>query len=186
MMDSKLKAINVKNLKGNIFQLLDDWMLVTAGDQTNFNTMTASWGSFGMLWNKPIAICFIRPQRYTMNFITNNDSFTLSFFGPEHHKMLSFCGSHSGRDTDKIAKTGLNPLTTEKGNIYFSQASLVLECKKLYSDVINPDNFITKELIESMYPLSDFHRFFIGEITNCYASDPFIIEKGTNFAGGFK
>jgi flavin reductase (DIM6/NTAB) family NADH-FMN oxidoreductase RutF len=181
-MNANLKPIHVKALKGNFFSMLDnDWMLVTAGNTSNFNTMTASWGALGILWNKPIAICFIRPQRYTFEFVNNNDYYTLSFFEKKHHNILEFCGSHSGRNTDKVAQTGLTPLTTDKGNISFSQASLILECKKIYSDDIKADNFFDKNLIKSIYPSSDFHRFFIGEISNCYASEQFILEKGIHF-----
>jgi flavin reductase (DIM6/NTAB) family NADH-FMN oxidoreductase RutF len=183
-MNSNLKPIHVKNLKGNLFNMLnDDWMLITAGNQSNFNTMTASWGSFGMLWNKPIAICFIRPQRFTFDFINKYDYFTLSFFSKEYRNILDFCGAHSGRDTDKIAQTGLIPLYTEKNNVYFSQASLVIECKKMYSDDIKSDNFIDDNLIKKIYPSSDFHRFFIGEIINCFASEQFFTDRGMPFAG---
>jgi flavin reductase (DIM6/NTAB) family NADH-FMN oxidoreductase RutF len=181
-MTAKLKPINIKALKGNLFSMLDDdWMLITAGNKDKFNTMTASWGTFGILWNKPIAICFIRPQRYTIEFVNNNEFFTLSFFPKEHRKILEFCGAHSGKDIDKITQTGLIPLTTEKGNIYFSQASLVLECKKLYTDDLKAEKFIDKNLIKSIYPGSDFHRFFIGEITNCLVSEHLIEEKGLHF-----
>ena len=182
-MKAILRPINVKMLNANMFHLLDDkWMLLTSGTQKKFNTMTASWGTFGILWNKPVAIGFVRPQRYTFDFINTNDIFTISFFPDEHKSALDYCGSHSGRDTDKITNAGLTPMFTEKGGIYFSQAHLVFECKKLYSDDLKSENFFNKKLIENIYPGADFHRFFIGEISNCYASEAFIPEKGTNFA----
>jgi len=171
-MVQKLNRINVKNLTDNVFKLLDnDWMLVTAGTQDSFNTMTASWGSFGILWNKPIAICFIRPQRYTIEFMNRVDFFTLSFFAENYRDSLNYHGSHSGRKVDKMAHTGLTSVSTENGSVYFSEARIVLECKKLYADSLNPDNFLKKSLINEIYPNSDFHHFFIGEIINCFSSE---------------
>ena len=73
-------------------------MLVTAGNATSFNTMTAAWGAMGYLWNRPVAFIFIRPERYTYEFIERNDGFTLSFLGEEHREAYKICGSHSGRD----------------------------------------------------------------------------------------
>jgi flavin reductase (DIM6/NTAB) family NADH-FMN oxidoreductase RutF len=178
-----LKPINVKQLTDNFFRKLDDdWMLVTAGDKDSFNTMTASWGTFGILWNKPVSIAFIRPSRYTFEFINKHDYYTLSFFSEEHRDALDFCGNHSGRNTDKIQKTGLTPVYTEKGNVYFAQARLMIECKKLYSDDIKASSFLDKGLIEKIYPNADFHRFFIGDIVNCLASKEYFVEKGINFA----
>jgi len=166
---SDFKKINVKDLSDNVFKLLDnDWMLVTAGSSETANPMTASWGGFGILWNRPIAISFIRPQRHTYKLLEKNDNFTLSFFSEEYRSILNFCGQKSGRDINKIKETGLIPLTTENGAVSFKQARLILVCKKLYVDDINPDKFIVPEIISKMYPGKDFHRFYIGEILECY------------------
>jgi len=178
-MNSKFFQINVKSLKGNFFHLLDDdWMLITAGNATSFNTMTASWGTFGILWNNQVAIGFIRPNRYTFEFANTSDYFTLSFYPGKFKSILEFCGSHSGRKVDKVKEMGLTPLYTEKGSVYFSEAHLVFECRKIYSDDIKPENIIDKSLIQHIYPEADFHRMFFGEIINCLASGKFIEEKG--------
>ncbi len=177
-MESKLKPINVKALPDNVFKLLDnDWMLVTAGNKELFNTMTASWGAFGILWNKPIAIGFIRPSRYTFEFANKFDYFTLSFFTEKYRDALNYIGSTSGRKVDKISKTGLTPKNTEHGNIYFSEARLVMECKKLYVDDLKADNFVITNLIKDIYPSGDIHRFFIGEIIHCLGTDATLYEK---------
>jgi flavin reductase (DIM6/NTAB) family NADH-FMN oxidoreductase RutF len=168
-MESNFRLIKPEELNENFFKLIDnDWMLITAGKTGNFNTMTASWGTTGILWNKPIAICFIRPHRYTFKFADINNYFTLSFFGEQYREILNFCGSHSGRDTDKVKGTGLLPIETTHGNIAFKQANLILECKKLYSDFLKKENFIESSIIDINYPQSDFHKFFIGEIVKCY------------------
>lgn len=171
-MSSIFKSIEPQSVSMQIFEKIDqEWMLITAGNMDNFNTMTASWGTMGTLWHRPIAICFIRPQRYTYEFMENNLFFTLSFFPPEHRKILSYCGAHSGRNTDKIADTGLIPYKTDKGNISYEQASLFFECRKIYFGDIKPGNFLFTGLIDKMYPTKDFHRFYIGEIINAYQKE---------------
>jgi flavin reductase (DIM6/NTAB) family NADH-FMN oxidoreductase RutF len=159
------KKISPFDLDENVFKLLDkEWMLVTAGKGSDVNTMTASWGHLGIMWNLPVAICYIRPQRHTFGFTNRYDDYTLSFFGKEHRDILKFCGSKSGRDHDKIAETGLIPLETESGNICFEQARLVMECKKIYQDDMRAENFVRPEIAEKNYPNNDFHRFYFGEI----------------------
>ena len=166
------KSIKAGLISENIFKLIgSDWMLITAGDIKKYNTMTASWGTMGILWHKNIATCYVRPQRYTFQFMEENDFYTLSFFGLAHKEILNFCGSHSGKDTNKIKETGLDPIQTELGNIAFNQAKLVLECKKLYADSIKPENFFDKNIPTNIYAQNDFHKFYIGEIVGCYLKE---------------
>jgi flavin reductase (DIM6/NTAB) family NADH-FMN oxidoreductase RutF len=171
-MDSLFDSIAPEELHDNFFDLIrNDWMLVTAGDMGSFNTMTASWGTIGVLWNKPIAICFVRPHRYTFEFTERNECFTLSFFDYQYREVLDFCGTHSGRDIDKVSQTGLRPTETPLGNISFEQARLVLECRKIYADFLKSENFMLKEVADRNYPRQDFHKFYIGEIIGCYVRD---------------
>ena len=165
---AKFTPLNIKTISKNLFSLLDDdWMLITAGNIESFNTMTASWGGFGILWNKPVAYIFIRPQRYTLGFVEGKDYFTLSFFDHTHKDILSYCGSKSGREVDKITDTGLIPVETDNGSIYFEQARLIMECRKLYRDVIKKENFEFPETDRSVYKNGDYHHIFIAEIVNC-------------------
>ena len=108
------------------------WMLVTAGTSEKFNTMTASWGGLGWLWNKPVAFVFIRPERYTHGFIESSDRMTLSFYGEEYREALKICGTKSGRDIDKVAATELTPMELESGSMTFGEARLTLDCRKLF------------------------------------------------------
>ena len=161
----------IKSLDANVFSLLDDdWMLITAGKTGSFNTMTASWGGFGILWNKPSAFIFIRPQRFTLGFIENEDHFTLSFFDEKYRDILNFCGTRSGKDVDKIGGTGLTPVETKNGGIFFEQAGMMLECRKVYRDRIKPENFIIQEVEKKIYREKDYHYLFIGEIISCMQS----------------
>jgi flavin reductase (DIM6/NTAB) family NADH-FMN oxidoreductase RutF len=168
-MEKRFEEITIKNLPDNVFHLLDEqWMLIAAGKKESFNFMTASWGSFGVLWDKPIATIFIRPHRHTLSFIENNDFFTLSFFNSNYKRMLSYSGQHSGRNVDKIKETGLVTTLTPSGNLTFEQARMVIECRKLYHDELKPDKFVVKEIIHRTYPDKDYHKIFIGEIIHCY------------------
>jgi len=159
--------IKVSEIQENVFDLIGrQWMLITAGDKENFNTMTASWGGLGFLWNVPVAYIFIRPQRFTFRFVEDNLFFTLCFIEPEFKNILDYCGSHSGRDVNKIKETGLIPAHTQNGTIYFEQAKLVMECKKLYCDDIDPVHFADKA-IQRNYPENDYHRMYIGKVVKC-------------------
>jgi len=169
MIDTLFSFIRPEELTDNFFRLInDDNMLITAGQVGGYNTMTASWGTVGILWNRPIAICFIRPHRYTFQFAEKSDYYTLSFFEEKYRNILNYCGSHSGRDVKKAEQTGLQILETSLGNVTFKQARLVLECRKLYSDFLKQDNFLIQGITEKFYPDKDFHKFYIGEIKSCF------------------
>jgi flavin reductase (DIM6/NTAB) family NADH-FMN oxidoreductase RutF len=164
-MNTDFKSISPYDLQDNIFKLIDkDWMLLTAGTADHFNTMTASWGHLGIMWNMPTAIAYIRPQRHTFGFANENDYYTLCFFEKKYRKVLQFCGTKSGRDYDKVKETGLTPMVTENGNVYFQEARLVLECEKIYQDDLKKENFLLPEVAEKNYPKGDFHRFYMGKI----------------------
>lgn len=169
-MDNKFKSIEPEKITGNTFKLIGtDWMLITAGTTDHYNTMTASWGGLGILWNKKVCFCVIRPSRYTYQFMEQTDKFTLSFFDDKYRDVLKFCGSRSGRDVDKVNATGITPIEGTTGAVYFAEAKLVMECKKLYFQDLNPDNFLEAD-IEKNYNHKDYHRMYIGEIIKCYSN----------------
>ena len=138
-------------IQENTFELIGrQWMLITAGSVDNFNTMTASWGGLGYLWNAPVAFIFIRPHRYTYRFVEANQYFTLSFFDLKYKHILNYCGTHSGKDVDKIKECGLIPVESETGSVYFEQAKLVVECEKIYFNDIDPKHFADKQNPEEL------------------------------------
>ena len=158
-----LERIDVKTLDQNVCSLIgDQWMLITAGTPERCNTMTASWGGLGVLWGTNVATCYIRPQRYTREFVEREAYFTLAFFGEEHRKALALCGARSGRDIDKVKETGLTPLFDQPAP-YFEQARLVLICRKLYTHDLDPAAFLDPAIAGS-YKDGDYHRMFVGEI----------------------
>ena len=157
------REISVEQLKDNPFTLINkDWMLITAGDAEKHNTMTASCGGVGELWGKYVSTIYIRPQRYTLEFVEREEYYSLCFFGPEYRQALSLCGSKSGRDVDKDAATGLTPCFDQAAP-YYEQARLVFLCRKLYRQDMEESAFLDKGLLEKWYD-NDLHRMFIGEI----------------------
>ena len=170
-----MKKVDTEVLKReNAFDLIGkEWMLVTAGDRTKFNTMTASWGGVGWLWNMPVAFVFIRPERYTHDFIERSDRLTLSFYGEQRRDALKFCGANSGRDTDKVAATGLSPVELASGAMTFAEARLTLDCRKLFKASMQEANFVDREILSRWYnanPGGSLHDVYVVAIENVYVA----------------
>lgn len=171
----EFKEMSPIQINENVFKLIgSDWMLITAETDKMVNTMTASWGGFGVLWNVSVAYVVIRPQRYTKKFIDNSDSFSLSFFDNSCKRQLSYLGSVSGRDEDKIAVSKLTVVHGESAP-YFKEAELVVICKKLFGQPLSESGFIDKSIVGKFYPNSDFHTLYIGEITKVLVDDSRIL-----------
>ncbi len=155
------RETNIRDIKTSAVELISDrWMLVTAGNETSFNTMTASWGGVGELWKKDVVFTFIRPQRYTFEFMEKSDYFTLCFFDG-YKKELALCGAKSGREIDKVKECGFTPVSDS--GVYFKEASLVLICKKLAYQDMDPKGFLDPSIMDN-YAEGDFHRTYVGEI----------------------
>lgn len=162
------KQISAEQIPGNIIRLLSqDWMLITAGSADRFNTMTASWGGLGHLYNKPVTFCFINPARYTYQFMEKEDTYTLSFYTEAYRDALKYCGSHSGKDTDKIKASGLTPMITPNGSPVFSEAWLIIECRKLVSQSLIPES-LGNEALRAEWSGKPMHKMYIGEILNVW------------------
>lgn len=160
------QRIDIKNFTPDTFGLKNKWMLITtAKPDGTVNTMTASWGGFGVMWNKEVVFVVIRPQRYTKEFVDNAESFSLTFFDNSHKKALSHLGAVSGRDEDKIAKTGLT-VAFDQEIPYFEEAKDVVFAKKLFIQPLEESSFLDRSLIDKWYPEKDFHYLYIAEITN--------------------
>jgi flavin reductase (DIM6/NTAB) family NADH-FMN oxidoreductase RutF len=130
--------------------------------------MTASWGGIGVLYNKPVAICFINPARYTYQVIEgSNGTYTLTFYDEEHRDALKYCGSKSGRDEDKVKGSGLTPIEVGEGAMAFGEATLIIECRKLVSQSISLDavNNVEERNRRASQPM---HKMYIGEIVNVW------------------
>lgn len=159
-------TIDLKTFDTNIFRLFgDDWMLLNVGTFTNMNPMTIGWGFLGTFWSRPIAIVGVRPQRHTFQMLEEADSFTLTAFPPEMRRVLSYCGSHSGRNEDKVAACKLTPIASKTVNAPgFDEANLIVECQILYRDQLDKAGFVETAIIEEIYPGADFHHLVWGEV----------------------
>lgn len=165
---SGYKQIAPDKIPGNIIKMLsEDWMLITAGNNDKFNMMTASWGGIGFLYQKPVAFCFINPARYTYQLMENNDTYTLTFYTEAYRDALKYCGSKSGKDVDKVKGSGLTPITTPAGSKAFSQAWLVIECRKMVAQSLTPESIADKS-IKGEWAGKQMHKMFIGEIINVW------------------
>lgn len=157
------KKVDPRSLSFNVFSAIgDQWMLVTAGTADSCNTMTASWGGLGILWNKPMAIAYIRPQRYTKEFMDAQEYFTLAFFPEEYRQKLALCGTKSGRDMDKVSECGFTVCTGEGGAPYFAEAELVLVCRKRMVMPMDPAAVPADE--DQRHYDNDHHYMYWGEI----------------------
>lgn len=162
-----MRKIEVSELNDNVFTTIGkEWMLITAGNKQSFNMMTASWGCLGWLWNKPVAVMFVRPERYTHEFVEQHDNVGLVFLGntEQARKVYAFCGSKSGRDFDKAAECNLTPVETENGCITFAEARLTLECRKLYKTKIRPEEMLDKSIEQWYGDKGGLHDVYVMEI----------------------
>lgn len=144
-----------------------DWMLVTAGDASNFNTMTASWGTIGEMWGFDVVETVIRPQRYTKEYIDKAGRFTLSFFPEEMRPLLAAMGKNSGRDIDKMHYPGLEVVELPSGALTFKGAKLVVETETVYVDRFAKDAFVDPAIEEKWYD-GDWHYRYIGRILHVW------------------
>lgn len=160
-----MKEISPESIKDNPFSLIgDDWMLITAEKDSKVNMMTASWGSFGVFWNKPTATVYIRQSRYTKEFIDAEERFSLCVLPEELKKAVhGVCGSQSGRNIDKLKATNLT-VEHENGVPYFKESKMVFICKKIYAQKMEKSAFMEEEPFNKNYTNGDLHTMYIAEI----------------------
>lgn len=162
------KNITADNIPDNYIKLLNSWTLITSG-KNEVNTMTASWGGLGIIWDKPITFCFLNPTRYSIKTMDEGDTYTISFYGQAYKDILEYCGTKSGRDTDKIKGSGLTPIKTPTGATAFSEAWLIIECRKLIAQPISEAAVkINKAEINKDWTKDGLHKMYVGEILNVW------------------
>lgn len=151
-------------LKTDIFGLFDkEWALLTAGTREKYNTMTISWGGAGTLWGKPVVTVYVKPVRYTHQFMEANGFFTVSFYPEKYRKSLMILGSESGRDGDKAAKAGLSPKYLENA-VTFAEAHTTLLCRKLYRQDLDLNAVPPEAMVH--YRTEAPHTMYIGEVVD--------------------
>lgn len=148
-------SIEPGEIEENPIRLIgQDWMLITAGTPENFNTMTASWGGYGM-WKVPVAYILVNPARYTFQFLEKEEIFTLSFYDPAMHRdvLRQVFGGTSGRTADKVELSGFTPMLAGPG-IAYAEARMIIVCKKSFAANTDPEG--------------KSHRLFFGEILSVW------------------
>lgn len=164
-----MKEIQINELNENIFKLIGkDWMLITAEKSGKTNMMTASWGGFGVLFGKNVATVYIRPSRYTKEFVDAGEKFSLCIMDEKYRKELNYCGSKSGRDEDKVKTCNFTPIKSDD-TVYFEESRLVFVCKKLYSQKMDA-SLLKDENIRNSFWKDDVHEMYIAEIEKVYIS----------------
>lgn len=157
---------------GNAMKMIGkDWMLIVAKDEkeNKVNGMTASWGFLGIMWNQPVAVCMIRPQRYTYGLAEAEERMSLAFFSEEYRDALRLCGTKSGRDCDKLAEAGLS--TEELDGVpVIREAETVLVCRKLYVGDLVKEGFLDPSLL-AHYKQEDYHRMYVCKIEGAYVKE---------------
>ena len=168
--ENGFKKINVvEDFSDNGFEWFRNALLLAAGDRTKSNAMTIGWGGIGTLWQKNALTVYVAEKRYTKEFMDRSDYFTVMAFDEENGKVLQYMGTKSGRDGDKAQALGLHTAYTENGTPYYTEATMVIECKIMYAAPFDPDGF-KSDVPKNMYRHfpAGIHSMYIGEVINAW------------------
>lgn len=168
------KQVNAFDYAGDICKALPKGILITTKNGEKVNSMTIGWGHIGIDWSRPIFIAYIRETRHTKTMLEENGEFTINVpMGDCDKKILGYCGTKSGRDTDKIKDLGLTLVDSDViGVPGIKELPLTLECKVIYKQKQDL-SAIPQHLLDRYYPadetgFQDYHYAYFGEIVNAY------------------
>lgn len=173
--DDLFQNIDPTEIKDNVFKLVgQDYSVITAGTDSAYNSMTASYGGWGQLFEKPTTWCILNANRYTLEFIKQEKKYTMSYFPDQFKEQVIAFGSKSGRNSDKMKETQFTSVKTPNGNLSYKEAKLIIECKLVEITETNPNDFYTDEskgFIEKGIKDGngkEYHKLVFGEITNVW------------------
>ena len=151
------------------FQWFRDAQLLCAGNKEKSNAMTIGWGGIGTLWRKTALTVYVAEKRYTKEFMDNSEYFTVMSFDVQDSKVLNYMGTKSGRDGDKAQALGLHTAYTANGTPYYTEATMVIECKMMYAAPFDPQGF-KSDVPKQMYANfpAGIHTMYIGEVVNAW------------------
>jgi len=163
------KQIPPEEIRDDVFTLTGKvFPVITAGKENHYNSMTASGGGMGLLFRKPVSWCLLRSDRYTLELILKEQTYTMSYFPEEYREQVVFLGSKSGRDSEKMKEVKLTEIQTPSGNISFKEARLIIECQLMQITTPNPDDFYmqeAKDYLKAAYKsANDYRKYVFGEI----------------------
>jgi len=167
-------AVEAKDMPEDVFTLVGkDFAVLTAGKPSHYNSMVAGWGGWGILFSKPTAFLMLRSNRYTLELMRKEQSYTMAFFDNEYRDDIMQFGKQSGRDSDeKMKNTRLTATETPTGNMAFKEAKLIIECKLVQVTTVSPDDYYTDEsrkfVVDAQAETKDYHKIVFGEITRVW------------------
>ena len=177
--ENGFKKFNViEDFTDNGFQWFRDAQLLCAGNKEKSNAMTIGWGGIGTLWQRPAMTVYVAEQRYTKKFMDDSEYFTVMSFDVKDSrsaegrlqgkKVLNYMGTKSGRDGDKAQALGLHTAYTANGTPYYTEATMVIECKIMFAAPLDPQHF-KSDVPKKVYgnPAS-VHSMYIGEVVNAW------------------
>ena len=169
--DELFVAADVKAL-GTPFAIGEDFSVLTAGDSNHYNSMVASWGGWGILFERPSIYHFLRSNRYTLELMRKKNTYTVSLFPAEYKDQIMIFGGSSGRDSNKMKETTLTAVATPSGNITYKEAAVVLECKLSEVTTVTPDDFLNESdkqfVVDAHAETGEYHKMIFSEITNVW------------------
>ncbi len=169
-MPSGFRPFNVReDFTENGFQWFREAELLAAGDREKSNAMTIGWGGIGTLWGRTALTVYVAEKRYTKEFMDKAEYFTVMAFDVENSKVLNYMGTKSGRDGDKAQALGLHTAYTANGTPYYTEATMVIECKIMYAAPFDPQYF-KSDVPKQMYAHfpAGIHYMYIGEVVNAW------------------
>ena len=167
--DNGFKKFSVEEaFEDNGFQWFRDAQLLCAGNKEKSNAMTIGWGGIGTFWQRPALTVYVAEQRYTKMFMDDSEFFTVMSFDVKDSKVLNYMGTKSGRDGDKAQALGLHTAYTANGTPYYTEATMVIECKIMFAAPLDPQHF-KSDVPKKVYgnPAS-VHSMYIGEVVNAW------------------
>ena len=167
-MSGDWQKISLNDVKNPATLFGEDWAALAAGKKGSMNAMTIGWGQFGVLWGRPVVTVYVAPERYTNEFMENNEYFTVTAFSQDYKKALQYIGTHSGRDGDKLKEAGLNAEYTELGNPIFKEGNLAVEGKTIYKEEFKSE--LLDDKATAFYEKTKLHPHvaYIGEVVNVW------------------
>ena len=169
--DELFVAADVKDL-GTPFAIGEDFSVLTAGDSNLYNSMVASWGGWGILFERPSIYHFLRSNRYTLELMRKKNTYTVSLFPAEYKDQIMIFGGSSGRDSNKMKETTLTAVATPSGNMTYKEAAVVLECKLSEVTTVTPDDFLNESdkqfVVDAHAETGEYHKMIFSEITNVW------------------
>ena len=158
-----------ESFSDNGFEWFHEAQLLAAGDREKSNAMTIGWGGIGTLWGRPALTVYVAEKRYTKEFMDKSQFFTVMSFNVADSKVLNYMGRYSGRDGDKAAALGLHTAYTANGTPYYTEATMVIECRIMYAAPFDPEGF-KSDVPKNMYRNfpAGIHSMYIGEVVNAW------------------